>query len=70
MNLIMKSDNSKENEMTDEEQQLLIDYQEEIEKCFSIAQKLDALYPKLPCAFTGTPSERIKRHLYLHGILK
>lgn len=56
--------------MTEEQQELLNDYREEVEKCFEIAQKLDALNPELPCAFTGTPSERIKRHLYLHGIFK
>lgn len=53
-----------------EEQELLNDYREEVEKCFEIAQKLDALHPELPCTFTGTPSERIKRHLYALGILK
>ena len=53
-----------------EEQELLNDYREEVEKCFEIAQKLDALHSELPCTFTGTPSERIKRHLYALGILK
>ena len=48
-----------------EEQKLL----EELEKCFKIAQKLDALNPELPRAFTGTPSERIERQLYTLGIL-
>lgn len=56
--------------MTEEEQKLLDKYQEEIEKCFKIAQKLDALNPELACAFTGTPSERIERQLYTLGILK
>jgi hypothetical protein len=56
--------------MTNEQQELLNDFQEEIEKCFSIAQKLDALNPELAGAFTGTPSERIERQLYALGILK
>ena len=51
--------------MNDDEQELL----EELEKCFKIAQKLDALNPELPRAFTGTPSERIERQLYALGIL-
>jgi hypothetical protein len=55
--------------MTDEQQELLNSYQEEIEKCFKIAQKLDALNPELPCTFTGSPSERIERQLYALGIL-
>jgi hypothetical protein len=41
----------------------------EVEKCFNIAQKLDALNPELPGAFTGTPSLRIERQLYALGIL-
>lgn len=56
--------------MTEEEQKLLNDFRKEVENCYEIADKLDALHPELPCAFTGTPSERIKRHLYLHGIFK
>ena len=55
--------------MTEEEQKLLNDFREEVENCHEIAQKLDALYPELPCAFTGTPSERIERQLYVLGIL-
>lgn len=55
--------------MTEEEQELLNDYQQEVEKCFNIAQKLDAFNPELAGAFTGTPSERIERQLYAHGIL-
>ena len=55
--------------MTDEQQELLNSFQEEVEKCFVIAQKLDALNPELPRAFTGTPSERIARQLYALGIL-
>ena len=56
--------------MTEEQQELLNSFQEEIEKCFSIAQKLDALNPELTGAFTGTPSERIERQLYALGILE
>lgn len=56
--------------MTEEQQELLNDYQEEIEKCFRIAQKLDALNPELLASFTGSPSERIERQLYALGILK
>ena len=55
--------------MTNEQQELLNSFQEEVEKCFVIAQKLDALNPELPRAFTGTPSERIARQLYALGIL-
>ena len=55
--------------MTDEQQELLNSYQQEIEKCFNIAQRLDALNPELARAFTGTPSERIERQLYSLGIL-
>ena len=55
--------------MTDEEKELLGRFQQEVIRCFEIAQKLDALNPELPCAFTGTPSERIERQLYVLGIL-
>ena len=55
--------------MTDEQQELLNSFQEEIEKCFVIAQKLDMLNPELARAFTGTPSLRITRQLYALGIL-
>jgi hypothetical protein len=55
--------------MTNEQQELLNSFQEEIEKCFDIAQKLDTLNPELVRAFTGTPSERIERQLYALGIL-
>lgn len=62
--------------MTDEDLQILKNYQEEfkkrceedIEKCWEIADKLDALNPKLPGSYTGFPSERIERHLYTLGI--
>jgi hypothetical protein len=56
--------------MTDEQQELLKDYQEEVEKCFKIAQKLDALNPELAGAFSGNPSDRIKRQLTALGILE
>ena len=56
--------------MPDEQQELLNDFQQEVEKCFNIAQKLDALNPELAGAFTGTPSERIERQLYALGILE
>ena len=43
-------------------------YQKEVEACFDIAQRLDSLNPTLSRAFTGTPSERIKRQLALMNI--
>ncbi len=52
-----------------EKEQLIKDYQEELEKCWELAQRLDALNPELPGAFTGTPSLRIERQLYSLGIL-
>ena len=55
--------------MTDEQQELLNSYQQELKKCFDIAQRLDALNPELARSFTGTPSERIERQLYSLGIL-
>ena len=55
--------------MTDEEKELLGRFQQEVIKCFQIAQKLDNLNPELTGAFTGTPSERIERQLYALGIL-
>ena len=55
--------------MTNEQQELLNSFQEEVEKCFKIAQKLDAHYPGIARGFTGTPSERIERQLYTLGIL-
>lgn len=55
--------------MTNEEQELLNSFQQEVEKCFNIAQKLDALNPELVGAFSGTPSERIERQLYALGIM-
>mgnify|MGYP000365255625 FL=1 len=55
--------------MTDEQQELLTSYQDEVDKCWNIAQKLDALNPELAGAFTGSPSLRIERQLYALGIL-
>jgi hypothetical protein len=56
--------------MTEQEQkEILKAYQEEIEKCWELAQKLDYLNPELTGAFTGTPSERIERQLYAIGVL-
>jgi hypothetical protein len=55
-------------EMTEQEE-LLKEYQQEIEKCWELAQKLDSLNPELVGAFTGSPSERIERQLYTLGIL-
>jgi hypothetical protein len=53
-----------------EQKELLKTYQEEVEKCFNLAQLLDALNPDLAGSFTGTPSERIERQLYALGVLK
>lgn len=52
-----------------EQEELLRAYQEELERCFDLAQRLDALNPELPGAFTGTPGQRIERQLYALGIL-
>ncbi len=58
-----------ENEIVmDEEKEMCQKYQEEVENCFKIAQKLDALNPDLKGSFTGTPSERITRQLNSLGI--
>jgi len=56
--------------MTDEEQELLSSYQQEIEMCFKISQKLDSINPEFVGSFTGSPSERIERQLYALGIFK
>ena len=53
-----------------EQEELLKEYQQEIEKCWELAQKLDILNPELVGAFTGSPSERIERQLYTLGILE
>jgi hypothetical protein len=57
--------------MTEQEELLkhYYEYQQEIEKCWELAQKLDYLNPELVGAFTGSPSERIERQLYTLGIL-
>ena len=52
-----------------EQEELLIAYQEEVVKCWELAQRLDALNPELAGAFTGSPSQRIERQLYALGIL-
>lgn len=49
--------------MTDEEKALLESYQKEVEQCWQLAQLLDAMDPDVPKAFTGTPSERIRRQI-------
>lgn len=60
--------------MTDLEEQLLKEdikeLQEELAECCNLATRIDALNPELAGAFTGTPSERIKRQLIALGILK
>ena len=56
--------------MTEEQQEILKSYQQEVEKCFEIAQKLDTLNPELEGTFTGNPSLRIERQLYALGILE
>jgi hypothetical protein len=53
-----------------EQEELLKTYQEEVEKCFNLAQLLDALNPDLAGSFTGTPSERLERQLYALGVLE
>ncbi len=53
-----------------EQEELIEDYQDEINKCFQLAQRLDALNPELAGAFIGAPSERIERQLYAFGVLK
>ncbi len=57
----MQFTNSLRTEMTE---------QEELEKCWELAQRLDALNPELVGAFTGTPSQRIERQLYALGVLE
>lgn len=42
---------------------------QEVVKLFDLAQLVDSLNPTLPGAFTGTPSERLKRQLEYHNIL-
>lgn len=49
--------------MTNEEKQIMGDLQREVEKCFDLAQRMDAFNPELVGSFTGTPSERIERQI-------
>lgn len=60
----MDSVNSK-----DEYKELLRCFQEELDKCFDLAQRLDSLNPEIEGAFTGSPSERIKRQLKAKGLM-
>lgn len=39
-------------------------------RCADIAQRLDALNPTLPGAFTGTVADRIQRQLMAQGVLQ
>lgn len=55
--------------MTYEENELLNEYRSEIEQCFDLAQELDKRHPQLRGAFTGTPSERIRRQLVAAGMI-
>ncbi|NBP00147.1 MAG: hypothetical protein EBU90_08445 [Proteobacteria bacterium] len=57
-------------ELYTEQEELLKKYQQEIEKCWKLAQRLDALNPELTGDFTETPSERIEQQLCALGILK
>jgi hypothetical protein len=49
--------------MTNEEQQMMDELRREVERCFDLAQRLDAFNPELVGSFTGTPSERLERQL-------
>lgn len=42
---------------------------EELQKCYQLAQILDVIHPTTPGAFGGTPSDRIIRQLVQLGIL-
>ena len=53
-----------------EQEELLKKYQQEVEKCWKLAQRLDALNPELAGDFTETPSERIEQQLCALGVLK
>ena len=46
----------------------LAECEREVEECFNIALRLDASNRELPGAFTGTPSERIRRQLAARGL--
>ena len=50
-------------ELATEHAALLEEFRAEVQRCFDIAQALDAMNPTSPSAFTGTPSERIQRQL-------
>jgi hypothetical protein len=50
-------------ELANEHASMAEDLRKEVERCFDIAQVLDAMNPTLPGAFTGTPSERIQRQM-------
>ena len=55
--------------MTKEYKEVIELYRRELEKCFILAQRLDAMNPEVQGAFTGTPSERIERQmLYLYSV--
>lgn len=43
---------------------------DDLGKCSKIALKLEVMNPEIPGAFTGTPSQRIKRQLEALGILE
>ena len=51
-----------------EMRRMLDEYQKECADCFALAQRLDADNPELVGAFSGTPSERIKRQLVARGV--
>lgn len=51
-----------------EMRRMLEEYQRECAACFALAQRLDADNPDLAGAFSGTPSERIKRQLAARGV--
>ncbi len=50
-------------ELANEHATIAEELRREVERCFDIAQALDAMNPALPGAFTGTPSERIQRQM-------
>jgi hypothetical protein len=41
----------------------LVEVYQDFQRCAAIAQRLDARNPTMRGAFSGTPSERIERHL-------
>ena len=56
--------------MTDEEISLLTAYRTEIERLWHLAQLLDTTKPDAAGAFTGSPCDRITRHLVRAGLIK